>query len=85
MGYPPRPYVNCHFCNARLAVGLGRLAELQKPEGALIACQSCGNQDRYEGSSIRDALLVPSPAPKDASAPLAEPEPARGLRRSIGA
>ena len=41
MGYPPRPYVNCHFCNARLAVGLGRLAELQRPEGALIACQSC--------------------------------------------
>jgi len=85
MGYPPRPYVNCHFCNAKLSLGLGRLAELQRPEGALISCEACGNQDRYEAGAVRDALLLPLAEPKASPAPSAQPEAARGLKRGLSA
>ena len=85
MGYPPRPYVNCHFCNAKLSLGLGRLSELQRPSGAMSPCQACGNEDRYEASAVRDALLMPPAEPKAAQPPLAQPEPARGLKGRLSA
>lgn len=83
MGYPPRPYVNCHFCNARLSLGVGRLMELRRPQGLLMACESCSNQDVYDASMIRDALLLPPGGPKEAqnapASPLAETETTRRL------
>jgi hypothetical protein len=90
MGYPPRPYVNCHFCNAKLSLGLGRLIELRRPRGLLLQCQACSNQDIYEASMIRDALLLPTGAGAQANAnatatataPVsADPETAAGLGR----
>ena len=84
MGYPPRPYVNCHFCNARLSLGMGRLIELRRPSGTLLPCQACGNQDVYEASMVRDALLLPAAEPRggpDAPAPASpEAEAPRSLR-----
>ena len=84
MGYPPRPFVNCHFCNARLSLGMGRLIELRRPRGALLPCPDCGNQDVYDATMIRDALLVPAAEPKarqTSPALPAEAEAAGGLHR----